>query len=101
MLDKLPSGLEETYIQCLESIDANEVYRNIAPKVFKWVLCAEHPLTAREAQIFASMDIDNVRLTSSQVINMDVVDCCANLICLSFSSRTVTFFSQISATFSS
>ncbi len=50
-LDRLPSGLDATYIRILEQINGQGDYmRRLASKTFRWVMYAQRPLTTTELQ---------------------------------------------------
>ncbi|KAI9788101.1 MAG: hypothetical protein M1816_007233 [Peltula sp. TS41687] len=48
VLKELPRTLEETYARTLRKINASKSMRQVAQKIFRWIVCARRPLTHRE-----------------------------------------------------
>ena len=89
LLDQLPIGLDETYIQCLRRIDKN---KSVAAKTFRWIASAKQPLTSQQLREAVSMEPDNVDLGKPDILNSCVTQYCSNLVTAGLTQRRVDFF---------
>jgi hypothetical protein len=81
-LEKLPQGLDATYIRMLDQIDSQPEYmRKLALKCFMWVMYAQRPLTTKELQHALATTELYKRTEDPGLDDVDVIlGACANLL---------------------
>jgi hypothetical protein len=81
-LEKLPQGLDATYIRMLDQIDSQPEYmRKLALKCFMWVMYAQRPLTTKELQHALATTELYKRTEDLELDDVDVIlGACANLL---------------------
>ncbi|KAK5952743.1 hypothetical protein OHC33_006336 [Knufia fluminis] len=89
LLDQLPKGLDETYIQCLRRTVRHQV---VASRAFKWISSAKRPLTSQQLREAVSMEPSNVELEKADILNSCVTEYCSNLISFDLTRRGIDFF---------
>lgn len=89
VLQGFPSGLEKTYEHILTSIPEED--RDLALRVFKWLVCSIRPMTIEEVAEGVSIELGDTTLDLGNTLNdpEDILDVCGGLVSLDEDTRIV------------
>ncbi len=92
LIGKLPRDLKETYDEIYRSIEGQPgSVPAIASRAFRWVMCAEMPLSASQLVAAVCLGIDDEMMKNSGVTIDTVLLACQNLLVIDKELQTCGF----------